>query len=43
VMAAGGQSDKMVSAMKVHMKQRCVKEFFYMEKNLHLLTSIPAC
>jgi len=28
-----GQSDKMVSAMEVHMKQQCVNEFLYAEKN----------
>ena len=31
-MAAEGQSDKMVSDMEVHMKQRCVTEFLHAEK-----------
>jgi len=32
-MTAEGQSDKMVSDMEVHMKQRCVIEFLHAEKN----------
>ena len=32
-MAAEGQSDKMVSDMEVYMKQRCVTELLYGEKN----------
>ena len=32
-MAAEEQSDKIVSDMEVHMKQRCVIEFLQMEKN----------
>jgi len=32
-MAAEGQSDRMESDMEVRMKQRCVVEFFYAEKN----------
>ena len=31
-MAAEGQSDKMVSDMEVHVKQRCVTEFLHAEK-----------
>ena len=31
-MAAEGQSDKMVSGMEVCMQQRCVTEFFCVEK-----------
>jgi len=31
-MAAEGQSDKMVSDMKMHMKQKCVTEFLYADK-----------
>ena len=31
-MAAEGQSDKTVSVMEMHMKQRCVAEFLYVEK-----------
>ena len=31
-MAAEGQSDRMVSHMEVHMKQRCVNEFLHVEK-----------
>mgnify|MGYP001855056762 CR=1 FL=1 len=30
-MAAEGHSDRMVSDMKVHMKQRCVIEFLHVE------------
>ena len=30
--AAEGQSDKMVSDMEVHMKQRCATEFLHVEK-----------
>ena len=30
--AAEGQSDKMVSDMEVHVKQRCVTEFLHAEK-----------
>ena len=42
-MAAEGQSDRMVSDMEVHMKQRCGIEFLHAEKmapidiHLHLL------
>ena len=32
-MAAEGQSDKMMSDMKMHVKQRCVIEFLHVEKN----------
>ena len=31
-MTAEGQSDKMVHALEVHMKQRCVTEFLYADK-----------
>ena len=31
-MAAEGQSDEMASDMEVHMKERCVIEFFHAEK-----------
>ena len=31
-MTAEGQSDKMVSEMEVHLKQRCVIEFLHVEK-----------
>ena len=31
-MAAEGQSDRMVSDMEVHMKQRCGTEFLHVEK-----------
>ena len=31
-MAAEGQSDQMVSDVEVHMKRRCVTEFFHAEK-----------
>ena len=31
-MTAEGQSDKMVSDMEVHVKQRCVHEFLHVEK-----------
>ena len=32
-MAAEGQSDRLVSDMEVHMKQRCVTEFLHAEIN----------
>ena len=31
-MAAEGQSDRMVSDMEVHMKQKCGTEFLHVEK-----------
>ena len=34
-MAAEGQSDKMMSDIEVHMKQKCVTEFFSEEKITH--------
>jgi len=33
-MAAEGQSDRMVSDMGVQMKQRCITEFFHVEKKI---------
>ena len=33
-MAAKGQSDRMLSVMEVHMKQRCSTEFLHAEKNV---------
>jgi len=32
-MAAEGPTDRMVSDMEVHLKQRCATEFLYAEKN----------
>ena len=31
-MAAEGQSDKMVSDMEAHVKEKCVTEFLHVEK-----------
>ena len=32
-MVAERQSDRMVSDMEVHMKQRCITEFLHVEEN----------
>ena len=39
-MAAEGQSDRMVSDMEAHMKQRSETEFLHAEKKWHLFHSM---
>lgn len=35
-MATEGQSNRMVSEVEVHMKQRCVTKFLHVEKKMHI-------